>query len=144
MNIASSEGGEDSVSRDIRLGIGYDKDKYLLSMDVQYVMDDQNVNLALGGEVYLLNDKFRIGAGVELQGISQGVKPSVGFGYDIGKLVIDYAFAYSINLPDGAIAVTLYPFCANKYAEKPRPQQTSSIFTEGFGNSETKRSHIFC
>jgi hypothetical protein len=99
LNIAASSdsGAKDQVSPLVKLGFGYTKPKFNAMIDAEYLIIDRVFNFKLGGEIFLLNKKFRAGLGAELMNLQQ-FKPSIGFGYDLGMIVIDYAMSYPIEL----------------------------------------------
>jgi len=88
----------ESAPMALKAGVGFVKPQILVALDGEYLWDSRTINVKMGSELYLMMRKLRIGIGLELHGLSQGLKPSLGFGYRVGPLIIDYAFSYSFNL----------------------------------------------
>lgn len=109
-DISTGTGEKDSVPREIKAGLAYKSPKFLVVMDAGYVIDHSDVNIKMGAETFFLNKKFRLGGGVELQGISLGITPSLGFGYNLGMFVVDYAISYPVNLGGAGTHIASFSF----------------------------------
>lgn len=89
---------KDTAPTDLKLGFSYDKETFLVSFDTGIVFETRSLNFQLGAETYFFDDKFRLGGGLKMLGISEGIVPSLGFGYGFGAFTIDYALQYPINI----------------------------------------------
>lgn len=92
---------KDPVPMDLRFGASYSGFKRVVpSCDVSYLMNDSakqsEMNVHLGSEVWLFQDRFCIRAGGNINEASLGL----GAGSSIGGLLfqIDYAFCYPLKI----------------------------------------------
>lgn len=95
MNIASQDGSEDAVAREIRLGTAYHSKSIRIGVDGLYKIDDAILSSRVGAQ-FLLANHFRTGLGLEI--IDGGVKTSAGFGLSVFTFEMDYAITYPWNV----------------------------------------------
>jgi hypothetical protein len=88
----------DYVSRSAVFGLAYTIKSFVIALDSEFVFDTSQVNLKFGSETFFGGRQFHAGIGLELQGLTRGITPSIGIGVNLGGFVIDYAIAYNFNL----------------------------------------------
>ncbi len=88
----------DGLSRSVVLGLAYTIFRFVIALDSEFVFDNSQINLKFGGETFFGGRRFHAGIGLEMQGPTKGIVPSIGFGVFLAPFVIDYAFAYPLNL----------------------------------------------
>lgn len=88
----------DGLSRSIVLGLAYTIFRFVIALDSEFVFDNSQINLKFGGETFFGGRRFHAGIGLEMQGPTKGIVPSIGFGVFLAPFVIDYAFAYPLNV----------------------------------------------
>ncbi|HBE02758.1 MAG: hypothetical protein A2096_01805 [Spirochaetes bacterium GWF1_41_5] len=97
INSKSSTSAKENVPRSVKAGVGYISPIINVAGDVEFVFDTTDFNIYVGTEKNFFANLFRVGAGIKLLNISDGVVPTAGFGITLKMFKVDYAFSYPIS-----------------------------------------------